>query len=364
MARAMIAMSGGVDSSVAACLMLERGFECMGVTMRLFDTLRDGTPDDSSYRTCCSLDDVEDARRVCNQIGIPHYVFDFKQDFEEAVITPFIETYQRGDTPNPCIACNRHLKFTRLFDRMEEVDCDYLVTGHYARRDYDEARMRYTLHQALDATKDQSYVLYMLTQRQLERVDFPLGSVEKSEVRRIAAQRGFLNAHKPESQDICFVPDGDYAAFLERRGIPVSSGPILDLHGYERGRHNGLYHYTIGQRKGIGVPSVSPYYVIAKDMDRNALIIGFEEDTFVDEIIVANVNWLSINPPEDSLSVQVKTRYRQEPQRATLIRESDHVVRLAFPLRLKSPAPGQAAVFYGDGSCYPSHMVLGGGTLV
>ncbi len=364
MARAMIAMSGGVDSSVAACLMLERGFECIGVTMRLFDTLEDDETDDSHYRTCCSLDDVEDARRVCNQIGIPHYVFDFKQDFEKEVIEPFIMTYQQGNTPNPCIACNKHLKFARLFDRMEEVGCDYLVTGHYARRNYDGHQGRYTLHKALDTNKDQSYVLYMLTQRQLKQVDFPLGLVEKSEVRRIAQEQGFVNAHKPESQDICFVPDGDYAAFLERRGIALSAGPILDVRGHIMGQHGGLHHYTIGQRKGIGVPAKSPYYVVAKDAIHNALIIGFEEDTFVDEVVVENVNWLSIARPEEPISVGVKTRYRQQPQRAMLAHEKDGALRLLFPERLKSPAPGQAAVFYGDGSCYPSDMVLGGGTLV
>ena len=252
--KALIGMSGGVDSSVAAYLMLKTGYSCIGATMRLFDSA-------DAESTCCSLDDVEDARSVARRLGIPHYVFNFKDDFEEQVIRKFVACYEQGATPNPCIDCNRHLKFDRLLRRAMELGCDYVVSGHYAQIRQDETTGRYLLYKAADKAKDQTYFLACLDQQQLAHIRFPLGGLTKTEVRAIAEQNGFVNARKHDSQDICFVPDGDYVAFMERyTGKQYPAGDFLDTDGNVVGRHRGAVCYTLGQRKGLGLAMGAPGY--------------------------------------------------------------------------------------------------------
>ena len=260
--KALIAMSGGVDSSVAAFFIKEKGFECMGVTMKLYDNEDIGI---SREKTCCSLDDIEDARSVARRLGMPYYVFNFKDEFEEKVIDKFIQTYEQGGTPNPCIDCNRYLKFEKLMQRMAELKYDYVVTGHYA--DVEEKGGRYYLKKGKDLSKDQSYVLYSLTQEQLAHTLFPLGQYSKDEIREIAEREGFINARKHDSQDICFVPDGDYAKFIEQhKGVKYQSGNFIDINGKVLGKHSGIIRYTIGQRKGLGLAAGHPVYVISKDL--------------------------------------------------------------------------------------------------
>ena len=252
--KTLIAMSGGVDSSVAAYLIKSQGYDCIGCTMKLYDNEDIGI---SHNRTCCSLDDVEDARSVAYKIGMPYYVFNFKDGFREKVIEKFVRCYESGDTPNPCIDCNRYMKFDKLYERAKILGCEYIVTGHYARIEYDGER--YLLKKALDETKDQSYVLYSLTQEQLAHTLFPLGNMRKTEVRKIAEEKGFFNADKPDSQDICFVPNGKYAEFLENyTGKAYPEGTFLSVDGTVLGKHKGIVRYTVGQHKGLGIPSEKP----------------------------------------------------------------------------------------------------------
>ncbi len=274
MKKAIIAMSGGVDSSVAAYFMKQQGYECIGATMKLYDNEDIGL---SREKTCCSADDIEDARNVARRLGMPYYVFNFKDEFEEKVIQKFIKTYELGGTPNPCIDCNRYLKFEKLMQRMKELQYDYVVTGHYASVECKDGR--YCLKRGKDTTKDQSYVLYSLTQEQLSHTLFPLGEYTKAEIREIAEREGFINARKKESQDICFVPDGDYAHFIEQHtGNTYPKGDYVDKYGNVLGSHNGIIRYTIGQRKGLGVAAGVPVYVIDKDLANNKVILGSNED--------------------------------------------------------------------------------------
>lgn len=270
MEKALIAMSGGVDSSVAALLTAREGFECIGCNMRLFDNEAAGLEEESG---CCSLSDAEDARSVAYRLGMPFYAFNFTGEFRRDVMEPFAAAYRAGLTPNPCIECNRRLKFEKLLLRAKELGCARLVTGHYARTAFENGRWR--LKKALDAERDQSYVLYMLTQEQLSMVRFPLGELTKAQVRRIAEENGFINADKPDSQDICFAPDGDYAAAIERiTGAPSVPGDFVDQAGTVLGRHKGLDHYTVGQRRGLGLSFSRPMYVTALDPARNAVVLG------------------------------------------------------------------------------------------
>ena len=259
MKKAIIAMSGGVDSSVAALLTKESGDECIGATMKLYHNEDIGVKREN---TCCSLDDVEDARSVCYRMGIKYYVFNFSERCKEDVMDRFVDAYEHGCTPNPCIDCNRYLKFDKMLQRMRELEYDYIVTGHYARIEYDEEKGRYLLKKAVDDTKDQSYVLYMLTQEQLAHISLPLGGLRKTEVREIAEKNGFVNARKHDSQDICFVPDGDYAKFIEQyTGRKSKPGEFVDTEGNVLGKHKGIIHYTLGQRRGLGIPAASRLYV-------------------------------------------------------------------------------------------------------
>lgn len=351
--KALIAMSGGVDSSVAAYLTQRDGFQCLGVTMKLFSNEDLGRASD---RTCCSLDDVEDARNVARHLGIPYYVFNFSQEFKTQVMDRFAAAYEGGETPNPCIDCNRCLKFDRLFQRARELGCEALVTGHYAR--IEERSGRYLLRKARDESKDQSYFLYTMTQSQLAHTRFPLGELTKGEVRKIAEAQGFRNAHKRDSQDICFVPGGDYGRFLENHtGRRWPGGEILDPRGRVLGRHRGAVRYTIGQRKGLGLAADGPLYVWDKDMEKNTLTVGPEEGLYRREVFVREVNWILTDRLTAPRRFRVKLRSRQREQEAEVFPLTDGTLRLVFDAPQRAPAPGQAAVFYeGD-------YVAGGGRL-
>ncbi len=365
--KALIAMSGGVDSSVAALLIKAQGLQAIGCTMRLFDNEAAGLNAESS---CCSLDDVEDARQVAGRIGIPFYVFNCKDPFSRHVIGRFAEAYCSGKTPNPCIDCNRFLKFGTLLQRARELGCFYVVTGHYAGIARDDVSGKYLLRKAADPTKDQSYVLYGLTQEQLEHVLFPLGSLTKEEVRTIAEEHGFVNARKRDSQDICFAPDGDYASAIrrylefsctpeERSGMlsaAFTPGPFLSKEGRVLGLHKGLAHYTVGQRRGLGVSAEHPLYVLALDTDQNAVILGENADLFTREVFVENVNWISGEAPTGPIRCRAKIRYRHPEQPCTVF-PLGAGARILFDEPQRAPTPGQSAVLY-DGD-----VVLGGGEI-
>lgn len=351
--KALIAMSGGVDSSVAAFLMKESGYDCIGATMRLFNNEDAGVPREKS---CCSLDDVEDARSVAYRIGMPYYVFNFSADFKTQVIDRFVDTYERGGTPNPCIDCNRYLKFGRLYLRAEELGCDYVVTGHYARIEQRDGR--FLLKKAADETKDQSYVLYAMTQKQLAHTLFPLGKLPKSRTREIAEAQGFINAKKRDSQDICFVPDGDYAKVIElHTGKACLPGNIVDRSGTVLGRHRGIIHYTIGQRKGLKLSSSEPRYVTEKRVKDNTVVLGRNEDLYSCEFTASNFNWIAQEKPHASFRTKARVRYQQKEQWASITVLDADRVRIVFDEPQRAIAAGQAAVLY-DGE-----YVVGGGTI-
>ncbi len=352
--KVLVAMSGGVDSSVAAYLLREQGYECVGATMKLFGNEAVGL---DKGRPCCTLDDVEDAREVARRMGIPHYVFNFSEDFEEKVIRRFIDAYERGETPNPCIDCNRFLKFDRLYRRARELGCGYVATGHYAQI-VDGGAGGFRMIKAADPGRDQSYVLYPIPREQLGHTLFPLGGLTKTQVREIAGREGFVNARKHDSQDICFVPDGDYLAFMERRtGRAYPAGDIIDQAGRVVGRHRGAAGLTIGQRRGVGVPSSGRIYVCGKCMADNTVTVGPEEALYSSACTAADWNWL-IDAPSGPFRALAKTRYRQTEQPVTVIPQGDRV-RLEFDQPQRAVTPGQAAVAYDENGA-----VLGGGTIV
>lgn len=347
-------MSGGVDSSAAAAI-LSRSYIAIGATMRLY-TNEDIAVDS---RTCCSLDDTEDARSAANKLGMEFYVFNFGDRFRECVIDKFNDAYIRGLTPNPCIECNRCLKFDTLLRRAEELGCDYIATGHYVRRRFDEKTGKYQLLKGLDDAKDQSYVLYGMTQYQLERTLFPIGEMTKAQTRELAQQYGLVNARKPESQDICFVPDGDYAAFIERyTGKTFPEGDFVDKEGNVLGRHKGIIRYTIGQRKGLGIALGQPAYVVEKDPAANKVVLGSNDDLFDNTALAENFNWISGQVPEGPVRVKARVRYNQKEQPAMLYPEEGGRVRAVFDEPQRAITPGQALV------CYDGEVVLGGGEII
>lgn len=346
-------MSGGVDSSVAAYLMKAAGYDCLGATMRLYDNEDAGTP---KGHPCCSLDDVEDARSVAFRLGIPHYVFNFTVDFKTCVIDRFACAYECGATPNPFIDCNRYLKFGKLMQRMKELGLDYVATGHYARIERQNGRL--LLKKAADEGKDQSYVLYAMTQEQLAHTLFPLGGMSKTETRRIAEAQGFLNAHKHDSQDICFAPDGDYARAIRLdTGKDYLCGRFIDQSGRILGEHRGIIYYTIGQRRGLGLAMPEPMYVVAKRSEDNTVVLGRNSDLLSRKLDAVDFNWIACDSPTETLRVRAKVRYRQPEQRCTVTPTGKNAIHLQFDEPKRAVAKGQAVVLY-DGD-----VVVGGGTI-
>ena len=354
MSRVLVAMSGGVDSSVCAYLLQKAGHECIGVTMKLYEN---ETVKRNSH-TCCSLDDIDDARMVAAKLGMDYFVYDFSARFQEEVIEKFIRYYEKGWTPNPCIDCNRFLKFEDLYARAKALDCDYIATGHYAVIFRDEETGRYGLKKGKTPEKDQSYVLYSLSQEQLAHTLFPLGEMDKKEVRAIAESAGLVNAKKHDSQDICFVPDGDDKGFLEDFGKKsYPAGDIVDQKGNVLGKHDGAVGYTIGQRKGLGVAAGHPLYVLDKDMEKNQIVVGPKEALMKRELDAEDFHWLSAAPAE-TMEVTARTRYHGTETAATLINRKDGKVTIRFHEPHGAIADGQAVV------CYDNDVVVGGGTIV
>ena len=346
-----------MDSSVAAYLMKAQGYDCIGVTMKLFHNEDTGAPD---ARTCCSLEDVEDARSVAFRLGIPYYVFNFSDRFEAEVIGRFTAAYENGRTPNPCIDCNRFLKFDKLHHMLDyalENGMDGVATGHYARREFDAAAGRWALYRA-DSLKDQSYVLYTLTQAQLAHTKFPLGGMTKPEVREIAKEQGFVNARKRDSQDICFVPNGDYADFIERRtGKKCPEGNFIDRDGHILGKHRGIIRYTIGQRKGLGLSLPEPMYVCAVNPADNTVVLGKEAELYTRTLTAKDINLISVSCIEKPLRVKAKIRYRQAEQQASVTQTDADTLKIEFDAPQRAATKGQSVVLY-DGD-----TVVGGGTI-
>ncbi|MCR5216326.1 MAG: tRNA 2-thiouridine(34) synthase MnmA [Lachnospiraceae bacterium] len=349
---ALIAMSGGVDSSVAAYLMQDAGFDCIGCTMKLHDA-QNGVDESHS---CCSTQDIEDAKKICDRLSIPHYLYNFMDGFREEIIEKFIRSYERGETPNPCIDCNRCMKFHQLYLRAKELGCEYIVTGHYARVGMRDGE--YVLMKGLDPSKDQSYVLFNLSQENLAHTIFPLGELPKSVTRDIATKQGFVNANKPDSQDICFVPDGDYAALIERETKKIyPTGNFVDASGKVLGQHRGIIHYTIGQRKGLGIAAKHPLFVYELDVKENVVYVGEGSELFRRDCHVEKFHWISDHPSKDPFRCSAKIRYRHEDQPALCTPREDGSVDLYFDEPQRAITPGQYAVLY-DGE-----IVLGGGTI-
>lgn len=341
----LIGMSGGVDSSAAAKLLLDAGYACIGCTMQL-------------YRAPGGEENVQDARAVARRLGLPFHVFDFQPEFHSRVIQDFIRCYEEGQTPNPCIRCNRFLKFGVMLEKALELGCTHIATGHYARIRQDPETGRWLLCRAADRSKDQTYFLYTLTQHQLRHTLFPLGELTKEEARKLAEESGFLNARKRDSQDICFVPDGDYVRFMkDYTGKAYRQGAYLDLNGNAVGIHQGAVCYTLGQRKGLGIALGAPVYVCAKDMQANTVTLGPNEVLYHNALRAEDLNWISIPALREPLRVTAKIRHSQSEQSATLYPEENGLVRVVFDAAQRAITPGQAVVFY-DGE-----TVVGGGTI-
>ncbi|MDO4272525.1 MAG: tRNA 2-thiouridine(34) synthase MnmA [Eubacteriales bacterium] len=355
--RALIAMSGGVDSSVAAALMCENGYECIGITMKLYNNEDVGV---SSEKACCTLSDTEDARSVAYRLGMRYYVLNFTDDFEGQVIRRFITAYEKGETPNPCIDCNRYMKFDKLYQKASMLGCDTIVTGHYARVVYDKNLNRWLLKKSLNPAKDQSYVLYFMTQEQLAHTQFPLGSFsDKEEVRSAARKYNFVNAGKHDSQDICFVPNGNYSDFIEQyTEKKYAEGNFVDTEGKILGTHKGMIRYTIGQRKGLALSLPSPMYVCRKCPEDNTVVLSDETNLYSNELTAGDFNWIAFEKPETPIHVTAKTRYHAKEAAAVATVQKDGTVKISFEQPQRAITKGQAVVLY-DGD-----TVVGGGTII
>jgi tRNA-specific 2-thiouridylase len=364
-----VAMSGGVDSSAAAAILKAQGHELVGFTMQLWDQRRGINVDENGDplpSRCCSLDDVYDARRVAEELDFPFYVLNLERDFEQAVVQPFVTSYLNGETPIPCVACNSRLKFASLDRLAVSLGCEKVATGHYARVEFDEVTNRHRLLRGRNEQKDQSYFLWELTQPQLSRALFPLGEMSKPEARDAARQHNLVGvAEKKESQEICFVPDGDYAGFIDRyleaeqatERLP-GAGEIVDTSGRVVGQHEGIHRYTVGQRRGIGISDQRPLYVISINADKNRITVGAAEELLSTEFIAAGVNWIAFDDPSEPVRAEVRVRYRHTAAAATITPLPDARARIIFDEPQRAITPGQATVFYrGD-------AVVGGGWIV
>jgi tRNA-specific 2-thiouridylase len=348
--RVVVAMSGGVDSSVAAALLARAGHDVVGLSMQLYDQ-QEGQV---RFGTCCTIDDLHDARRVAARIGIPHYIVNFERQFNETVISNFVQEYAAGRTPIPCVHCNGDLKFATLVARAEAFGAEYVATGHYARVDR-AASGSYRLRRGMDATKDQSYFLFSLDQAQLSHAMFPVGEVDKATVREWARELELPVANKPDSQEICFVPDGDHAAFVERQGARPTAGAIRDTTGHVVGRHQGVHHFTVGQRKGLGLSSPIPLYVVGIDAGANTVTVGPRVALERADLTASHVNWIAGAPPATGTRITAQIRHRHKEAAARLDPIERDRARVTFDEPQSAVAPGQAVVFY-EGDC-----VVGGG---
>ncbi len=350
--RVLVAMSGGVDSSVTAALLQEEGFDVIGITMQLLERSH-------NWGGCCGLDGIEDAKRVAHKLGIPHYVVNFREIFREKVISNFCEEYKHGRTPNPCIRCNQYLKFEDVLKKADELGAEYIATGHYARIEHDPHSQRDILKKGIDSRKDQSYFLYVMKQAQLRRTLMPLGNLTKDRVRQIAVEKELPVANKPESQEICFIPDNKYREFLKQH-IPeaIIPGAIVDAEGKVIGQHQGIPFYTIGQRRGLGISAPEPLYVNALVPESNTIVAGRKADVYGDSLVASELNWIAVKKLSQPLDIKVRIRYLHQEADAVITPLDEDNVQITFQTPQMAITPGQAVVFYDEDT------VVGGGTII